>query len=44
MIIFRLNNTLADLAKAIDKSTANNEEMKMDIKEIKSLLLRGGIK
>ena len=41
-LIFRLNNTLADLAKAIDKSTANNEEMKMDIKEIKSLLLRGG--
>ena len=42
-LIFRLNNTLADLAKAIDRSTSGNEEMKVDIKEIKALLLRGGI-
>lgn len=42
-LIFRLNNTLADLAKAIDKSTSGNEEMKMDIKEIKALILRGGV-
>ena len=42
-LIFRLNNTLADLAKAIDRSTSGNEEMKLDIKEIKALLLRGGV-
>ena len=42
-LVFRLNNTLADLAKAIDKSTSGNEEMKMDIKEIKALILRGGV-
>ena len=42
-LIFRLNNTLVDLAKAIDRSTSGNEEMKVDIKEIKALLLRGGI-
>ena len=42
-LIFRLNNTLADLAKVIDRSTSGNEEMKVDIKEIKALLLRGGI-
>ena len=42
-LIFRLNNTLADLAKAIDRSTSGNEEMKLDIKEIKAILLRGGI-
>ena len=43
-LIFRLNNTLADLAKAIDRTTANNEEMKQDIKEIKTILLRGDSK
>ena len=46
-LIFRLNNTLADLAKAIDKSNSTNEELRVDIREIKSdvkeLKMRGVI-
>ena len=46
-LIFRLNNTLADLTKAIEKSNSTNDEVKADIREIKSdvkeLKMRGAI-
>ena len=35
-LIFRLNNTLADLTKVIDRSNNTNDELKADIREIKS--------